>query len=147
MARLLIEVDPEIRASSEVIDYGGYGLGVTTQTPQNQVKAKRKRHDPQFKARVALEALKGIKTVQQIAKEFDVHPVQVSDWKKKLCTQAGSVFETGRQQEQEDFSAERTDLHSKIGELTVKLDFVVKKSKQLGVWSGLPDSSNLNTRN
>jgi transposase-like protein len=84
------------------------------------VKAKRKRHDAQFKARVALEALKGIKTVQQIAKEFDVHPVQVSDWKKKLCTQAGSVFETGRQQEQEDFSAERTDLHSKIGELTVK---------------------------
>ena len=43
------------------------------------MKAKRKRHDPQFKARVALEALKGIKTVQQIAKEFDVHPVQVSD--------------------------------------------------------------------
>lgn len=121
-------------------------MGVTTQTPQNQVKAKRKRHDAQFKARVALEALKDIKTVQQIAKEFDVHPVQVSDWKKKLCTQAGSVFETGRQQEQEDFSAERTDLHSKIGELTVKLDFVVKKSKQLGVWSGLPDSSNLNTR-
>ena len=119
---------------------------MTTQTPQNQVKAKRKRHDAQFKARVALEALKGIKTVQQIAKEFDVHPVQVSDWKKKLCTQAVSVFETGRQQEQEDFSEERTDLHSKIGELTVKLDFVVKKSKQLGVWSGLPDSSNLNTR-
>lgn len=90
------------------------------------MKAKRKRHDPQFKARVALEALKGIKTVQQIAKEFDVHPVQVSDWKKKLSTQAGSVFETGKQQEQEDFSAERTDLHSKIGELTVKLDFVIK---------------------
>jgi transposase-like protein len=63
-------------------EYGGYGLGVTTQTPQNQVKAKRKRHDPQFKARVALEALKGIKTVQQIAKEFDVHPVQVSDWSR-----------------------------------------------------------------
>ena len=69
------------------------------------MKAKRKRHDPEFKARVALEALKGIKTVKQIAKEFDVHPVQVSDWKKKLSAQAGSVFETGRQQEQEDFSA------------------------------------------
>ena len=121
-------------------------MGVTPQTPQNQMKAKRKRQYAQFKARVALEALKGLKTVQQIAKEFDVHPVQVSDWKKKLSTQAGSVFESGKQQEQEDFSAERTDLHSKIGELTVKLDFVVKKSKQLGVWSGLPDSSNLNTR-
>ena len=51
------------------------------------MKAKRKRHAPEFKARVALEALKGVKTVQQIAKEFDVHPVQVSDWKKKLSTQ------------------------------------------------------------
>jgi transposase-like protein len=110
------------------------------------VKAKRKRHDSQFKARVALEALKGIKTVQEIAKEFDVHPVQVTDWKKKLNALASSVFETGREREAEDFSAERNDLHSKIGELTVQLDFVVKKSKQLGVWSGLPDSSNLNTR-
>ena len=126
--------------------YGGYGLGHTTQTQANQVKAKRKRHDPAFKARVALEAVKGIKTVQQIAKEFDVHPVQVSEWKKKLSTQAGSVFESGATKEREDFSAERTDLHSKIGELTVMLDFAVKKSKQLGVWSGLPNSSNRNTR-
>jgi transposase-like protein len=111
------------------------------------VKAKRKRHDSQFKARVAFEALKGIKTVQQIAKEFDVHPVQVTDWKKKLSSLASSVFETGKEREAEDFSSERSDLHSKIGELTVKLDFVVKKSKQLGVWSGLPDSLKLNTRN
>ena len=110
------------------------------------MKAKRKRHDPQFKARVALEALKGIKTVQQIAKEFDVHPVQVSDWKKRLSTQAGCVFESGATKEQEDFSTERTELHSKIGELTVMLDFAVKKSKQLGVWGGLPNSWNPSTR-
>jgi transposase/putative transposase len=48
------------------------------------MKAKRTRHDPEFKARVALEALKGIKTIQQIAKDFDVHPVQVSEWKKTM---------------------------------------------------------------
>ena len=137
---------PKFGPGVKLCDYGGYGLGVTPQTRPNLMKAKRKRHDAQFKARVALEALKGVQTVQQIAKEFDVHPVQVSEWKKKLNTLASSVFESGRQQEQEDFSAERTDLHSKIGELTVKLDFVVKKSKQLGVWSGLPNSSNLNTR-
>ena len=58
----------------------------------------------------------------------------------------GGVFEAGKERELEDFSAERTDLHSKIGELTVKLDFVVKKSKQLGVWSALPNSSNHTTR-
>ena len=90
-------MDPEIRASSEVMRLCWFRLGVTSQTRPNEMKAKRKRHDPEFKARVALEALKGVKTVQQIAKEFDVHPVQVSDWKKKLSTQAGSVFETGRQ--------------------------------------------------
>jgi transposase len=53
------------------------------------MKAKRKRHDPEFKARVAMEAIKGQKTVQQIAHEYDVHPVQVSEWKKRLSTQAG----------------------------------------------------------
>lgn len=111
------------------------------------MKNKRKRHDPQFKARVALEALKGIKTVQQIAKEFGIHPGQVSDWKKLLCEQAGTLFENGKGREVEDFSMERTDLHSKIGELTVQLDYVVKKSKQLGVWSELPTLSKLNTRN
>lgn len=111
------------------------------------MKAKRKRHDPQFKARVALEALKGIKTVQQIAKEFDVHPVQVSEWKKKLADQAGSVFDAGRPQGQpEPFDEERSALHSKIGELTVQVDFLVKKSKQLGVWNGQPNSSNPTTR-
>lgn len=123
-------------------------MNETTQSLPNQMKAKRKRHDPQFKARVALEALKGVKTVQQIAREFDVHPVQVSEWKKKLSDGACSVFDTGKvQAAQADFGGERTELHSKIGELTVQLDFVVKKSKQLGVWSGLPNSSNLNTRN
>ena len=111
------------------------------------MKAKRKRHDPQFKARVALETLKGIKTLQQIAKEFDIHPAQVTEWKKKLSEQAGSIFDPGKgQAQQEDFAEERTALHSKIGDLTVQVDFLVKKSKQLGVWSGLPNSSNLNTR-
>lgn len=118
----------------------------TNPTPKTKVKAKRKRHDPQFKARVALEALKGIKTVQQIAADFGVHPVQVSEWKKRLSTQAGSVFESGKEAPKEDFETERETLHSKIGELTVKLDFVVKKSKQLGVWSGLPNCSNSTTQ-
>ena len=48
------------------------------------MKAKRRRHDPAFKAKVALEALREGKTIQQIAKEHDLHPVQVSEWKKTL---------------------------------------------------------------
>lgn len=97
------------------------------------MKAKRRRHDASFKARVALEALKGIRTIQQIAKEFDVHPVQVSDWKKAVQERLGSVFERGGGGSGGDFEAEREALHAKIGELTVKVDFLAKKSKQLGL--------------
>ncbi len=57
------------------------------------MKDKRRRHDPEFKARVALEALKGAKTIQQIAKEFDIHPVQVSEWKKTMA-QGASIGPT-----------------------------------------------------
>jgi transposase-like protein len=98
------------------------------------MKAKRRRHDPESKARVALEALKGIKTIQQIAKDFDIHPVQVSEWKKLMSEGATRVFETGHEKsEAEDFEAERAKLHSKIGQLAVEVDFLTKKSKQLGL--------------
>ena len=96
--------------------------------------AKRRRHDAAFKARVAIEALKGIKTIQQIAKEFEVHPGQVTDWKKTMQEGASGVFERGSASEgSEDFERERDQLNAKIGELTIKLDFVTKKSKQLGL--------------
>ena len=98
-----------------------------------KMKGKRRRHDAGFKARVALEALKGQKTTQQIAAEYDVHPTQVSDWKKTLLEGIGDAFEGRGSGEKEDFEAEREKLHSKIGELTVKLDFLEKKSKQLGL--------------
>ena len=98
------------------------------------MKAKRKRHDPEFKARVALEALKGVKTIQQIAKDFEVHPVQVSDWKKTMTAGAASVFgSAGGKAATEDFERERAQLHAKIGEQAVALDFLTKKSKQLGL--------------
>ena len=97
------------------------------------MKAKRRRHDAAFKARVALEALKGVKTIQAIAKEFEVHPVQVSEWKRQGQERLVSVFERGSAWKGEDFEKERTDLHAKIGDLTVKLDFLAKKAKQLGV--------------
>jgi transposase-like protein len=85
------------------------------------------RHDAQFKTLGALEALKDVKTVQQIAKEFDVHPMQVSEWQKNLSTQAGSVFESGKQQEPEDFNAARIDLYSKVGELNLKPNGLIKE--------------------
>ena len=98
------------------------------------MKLKRRRHEPEFKARVALEALKGIQTVQQIAKDFDIHPVQVSEWKKAMTAGASGVFGAGRDKaETEDFERQRDELHAKIGQLTVEVDFPRKKSKQLGL--------------
>ena len=98
------------------------------------MKAKRRRHDPEFKARVALEALKGVKTIQQIAKEYEVHPVQVSDWKKTMQEGVAGVFERGGgSRSEEDFDRERDQLKAIIGDLTVKLEFMTKKSKQLGL--------------
>jgi transposase len=98
------------------------------------MKAKRRRHDPEFKARVALEALKGIKPIQQIAKDFDVHPVQVSEWKKIMAAGAPSAFAPGSgKTEAEDFERERSQLHAKIGQQAVELDWLTKKSKQLGL--------------
>ena len=98
------------------------------------MKAKRRRHDPEFKARVALEALKGVKSIQQIAKDFEVHPVQVSEWKKTMTEGASEVFGPGiRKTEVEDFDRERSQLHAKIGEQAVVIDFLKKKSKQLGL--------------
>lgn len=98
------------------------------------MKAKRRRHEPEFKARVALEALKGIQTIQQIAKDFDIHPVQVSDWKKAMTAGASGIFGPGRDKaDPEDFERQRDELHAKIGQLTVEVDFLRKKSKQLGL--------------
>ena len=101
------------------------GAGSKPKPNHTKMKAKRRRHDPEFKARVALEAIKGIKTIQEIGKEFEVHPVQVSEWKKTMLEGATSVFGAGRgKAEAEDFEGERKDLHSKI---------LRKKSKQLGL--------------
>ena len=109
--------------------------GVSTQPKKPpQMKAKRRRHDPEFKARVALEALKGIKTIQQIAKDYEVHPVQVSDWKKTIQEGVAGVFERGgADRGEEEFEREREQLKAIIGDLTVKLEFMAKKSKQLGL--------------
>ena len=97
------------------------------------MKSKRRRHDGAFKARVAIEALKGEKTIHEIAKTHDIHPTQVTEWKKTLLDNVPGVFEAGGKRAGEDFGKERALLQSKIGELTIAVDFLEKKSKQLGL--------------
>ena len=94
----------------------------------------RRRHEPAFKARVAIEALKGVRTIQEIAKEFEIHPVQVSEWKKQMIDGASEAFGGNRKSvEAEKFEKQCESLHAKIGQQAVEIDFLRKKSKQLGL--------------
>ncbi len=99
------------------------------------MKRKRRTHSPEFKARVALEALKGIKPVHEIASDNEIHPVQVSQWKKELQERMAEVFERkaagAKANEQEQQHIER--LERKVGQLIVERDWLAKKSKELGI--------------
>ena len=77
----------------------------------------RRRFTSEFKARVALEALRGDKTVQEIAAHHKVHPNQVSIWKRQAVDGLSAVFSNGTDHERQDHEAEVRDLHAKIGQL------------------------------
>jgi transposase-like protein len=95
-------------------------------------KTKRKRYTGAFKAKVGLEALMGIKTVGQIAREYQVHPVQVTQWKGVLREHLPDLFETSRPAS-EDSQELIAQLHEKIGQLSVEVDWLKKKCRQLGL--------------
>jgi transposase len=95
-------------------------------------KTKRKRYTGALKAKVGLEALMGIKTVGQIAREYQVHPVQVTQWKGIVRDRLPELFEASQPPNQ-DSQELIAQLHEKIGELTVEVDWLKKKCKQLGL--------------
>ena len=88
-------------------------------------KRKRRNHSPVFKAKVALAAVRGERT---LAEQFEVHPNQIQDWKKKLVAEAEHVFGAGAI-EAAHSERETQQLHAKIGQLTMEKDFL---SKALG---------------
>src|SRR5260370_36625788 len=93
---------------------------------------KRKRYKGALKAKVGLEALMGIKTVGQIAREYQVHPVQVTQWKGIIRDHLPELFESP-QTASEDNQQLVAQLHEKIGQLRVEVDWVKKKGKPLGL--------------
>jgi transposase-like protein len=93
---------------------------------------KRKRYTGAFKAKVGLEALIGLKTVGQIARDYEVHPVQVTQWKGVVRDRLPELFEAP-QPESSDQQELIAQLHQKIGQLTVEADWLKKKCKQLGL--------------
>lgn len=91
-------------------------------------KQKRNTHAPELKAKVALEAVRGVKTVNEIAQHYGVHPVQVSQWKKALLDDSSSVFEKKRGPKPKAEFETDEKLYGEIGRLKMELDWLKKKS-------------------
>lgn len=95
-------------------------------------RRKRRNHSPTFKAQVAVAALKGDKTLAELAQQFEVHPNQVTDWKSQLIERAAQVFGEGSYPAPEpDFKT----LHAKIGQLTLENDFLENALTKAGLLS------------
>ena len=92
---------------------------------------KRKTFTSEFKAKVAIAALKGQQTTNEIAQEFGVHPTQVNTWKKQLLDSSSDVFGRGKHKRESDFESEREALYSQIGRLKVEVDWLKKKTGHL----------------
>ena len=88
--------------------------------------AKRKSHSAAFKAQVALTALKGDKTVNEVAAQFGVHPTLIHDWKKKLLAGAAAVFE-GSAKAAPAADGQQAELFEQIGRLKMELEWIKKK--------------------
>jgi transposase len=99
---------------------------------------KRRSFSAEFKAKVAMEALKEQETINQIASRYDVLPVQVSQWKAQLLERLPEAFRKGSRAgpTEEQWKDREAQLFQKIGQLEVERDWLKKKSEQLGLLPG-----------
>jgi putative transposase len=89
---------------------------------------QRKQYTGAFKAKLALEAIKGQRTVQELATAHGVHPNQITTWKKQLLSSAEDIFSGARERREASDEQEKDDLYRQIGKLQVELDWLQKKS-------------------
>ena len=91
------------------------------------MSTQRKRYSAEFKARVALDAVKGLKTVNELASTYGVHPTQITHWKHQLQKEVPDIFSARRDKRQHDQEAFQAQLYQQIGQLKVELDWLKKK--------------------
>jgi putative transposase len=91
---------------------------------------KRSQYSNQFKFKVALEAVKELRTINEIASAHAVHPSQVKTWKKQLLTEGSTVFGSQTAQQQQRQAAQEAELYEQIGRLKMELEWLKKKSAQ-----------------
>src|SRR5215470_3244948 len=92
------------------------------------MSTQRKQYSAEFKARVALEALKGLKTVNELASTYGVHPTQIAHWKHRLQKEMSEIFSARRAKREHDQEAFQAQLYQQIGQLKVELDWLKKKA-------------------
>ena len=95
------------------------------------IKNTRRGHDGSFKAKVALEAFKGEKTLAQLSSEFRVHANQIGQWRKQLLKELPNLFSDRRRKQDRDQEDLVSELYRQIGQLKVELDWLKKKSQML----------------
>ena len=88
------------------------------------MKNKRRNHSAAFKAKVALAAAKGDKTIAELASQYEVHPTQIAQWKKQLLDSLPDIFSRRQQNQQQDQEALTSQLYQQIGQLKVELDWL-----------------------
>ena len=93
----------------------------------------RRTHAPAFKAKVALAAIKGEKTLAELAQQFDVHPNQITAWKGQLVDAAAGLFGSGGATAEVAPAVDVKTLHAKIGELTLEVDFLAGALSKAGL--------------
>lgn len=98
------------------------------------MRRPRRNHSPQFKAKVALAALKGERTLAELAEQFDVHPNQITQWKTQLLEQAARVF-NGKAGSDGEAPVDVKSLHAKIGQLSMENDFLESALIKAGMLS------------
>jgi transposase-like protein len=96
------------------------------------MSAKRKRHHAAFKAKVAVEAIRGLKSTAELAAEHQVHPSLITQWKRHALDNLSTLFEGPRPRAEVDAEAAAAPLYEKIGRLEVELEWVKKKAQRLG---------------
>ena len=95
-------------------------------------KRTRRNHSGSFKAKVALTALRGDKTLIEIAEQYEVHPTQVTEWKKQLLERASGVFEGGSSDAKSENGPDLKVLHAKIGQQALEIDFLAGALGRIG---------------
>lgn len=91
-------------------------------------KRQRKKYSAELKARIAVEAVKGQRTIQEIASHYSIHPTMVTNWKRQMLDGASDIFSNGREQSAKSEEEVLSELYQQIGKLQVEVDWLKKKS-------------------